>query len=669
MSGELIIQKFILIEKPDLPPDVSKKLVDPIDNKVTAVDMDQVKQFQSNPRNQPHHTPGYFVFSTAPFNTEDGEAKLIIDLTPTMQDLIQEQIVSEQVAGREKVELPIREVNSSDHPEMRQQNFDAAIGAIAKDLSEAAKYGTPELVIAIHGYNTEQTNVRRWYKKIFQYVNQKPPLKQKKNLVFIGYRWSSERIGFDRDSFVIALNALPIVPLFLLIGGVFSALLCLIWANAGVGQWTTLLPTLLLFLVTAIASIIFSLVLLRIIVYFRDNYRASNFAVLDLVELIRQLDTQLAPTLSVNLSFIGHSMGGFVATNVIRILSDVFEPKAVDKHPSSDIGQGFCLKRLVLASPDIPVLAIAASRANFLAASLRRFDEAYLFSNEGDLALRLAATAANYFSFPARTRDSGYRLGNVTVIPGEKYGIVNLSNLKSYCPANEQIQFQSITQKDTALDFLFVSNVNGGLPNSLAELAKKRHLNSKVDQLTIADLFTYFDCTDYIETANTSDPDFNDFLKENKRYKSFIRKFNQPESSSQALGILSRAVGVRSHPKPRSLKIWDYAQLMGDFVKGRDVHGGYFAAPFSQKLIYQLAFMGFHELLSCYDANSEEAIDQFNQDCSTHWLQVLLSPLHYQSAYVQGEVQDEAQDEKLKENKLKAIKQELIEHISNPDRS
>jgi len=104
---------------------------------------------------------------------------------------------------------------------------------------------------------------------------------------------------------------------------------------------------------------------------------------------------------------------------------------------------------------------------------------------------------------------------------------------------------------------------------------------------------------------------------------------------------------------------------MGDFVKGRDVHGGYFAAPFSQKLIYQLAFMGFHELLSCYDANPEEAIGQFNQDCRTHWLQVLLSPLHYQSAYVQGETQNE----KLKENKLKAVKQELIEHISNPDRS
>jgi hypothetical protein len=50
-------------------------------------------------------------------------------------------------------------------------------------------------------------------------------------------------------------------------------------------------------------------------------------------------------------------------------------------------------------------------------------------------------------------------------------------------------------------------------------------------------------------------------------------------------------------------------------------------------------------LLSCYDGDSEEAIGQFNQDCSTHWLQVLLSPLHYQSAYVQGEVQDEAQDE------------------------
>jgi hypothetical protein len=41
--------------------------------------------------------------------------------------------------------------------------------------------------------------------------------------------------------------------------------------------------------------------------------------------------------------------------------------------------------------------------------------EVHVFTNEGDLALRLASTAANYFSFPARSRLSGYRLGNLTL--------------------------------------------------------------------------------------------------------------------------------------------------------------------------------------------------------------------------------------------------------------
>lgn len=41
--------------------------------------------------------------------------------------------------------------------------------------------------------------------------------------------------------------------------------------------------------------------------------------------------------------------------------------------------------------------------------------EVHVFTNEADLALRLASTAANFISFPARTGFSGYRLGNLTV--------------------------------------------------------------------------------------------------------------------------------------------------------------------------------------------------------------------------------------------------------------
>jgi hypothetical protein len=59
--------------------------------------------------------------------------------------------------------------------------------------------------------------------------------------------------------------------------------------------------------------------------------------------------------------------------------------------------------RFVLASPDISAEALLSNRANFLASSLRRFREAYLFSNEGDEVLRQISTTANYFSFPTKS--------------------------------------------------------------------------------------------------------------------------------------------------------------------------------------------------------------------------------------------------------------------------
>ncbi|NJL46158.1 MAG: hypothetical protein HC922_11540 [Leptolyngbyaceae cyanobacterium SM2_3_12] len=104
-----------------------------------------------------------------------------------------------------------------------------------------------------------------------------------------------------------------------------------------------------------------------------------------------------------------------MVTNVIRILSDVFDSRSIEHQPTSDVGDVYCLERLVLASPDIPVLTIISNRANFLASSLRRFSESYLFCSEGDIALRIASTAANYIAFPSRTQSRGYRLGNVAL--------------------------------------------------------------------------------------------------------------------------------------------------------------------------------------------------------------------------------------------------------------
>src|SRR5258708_19850754 len=63
--------------------------------------------------------------------------------------------------------------------------------------------------------------------------------------------------------------------------------------------------------------------------------------------------------------------------------------------------------RFVLASPDTPAEALLSSRGNFLASALSRFEEAYLFSNEGDEGLRQISTLANYFVFPTNSRNHG----------------------------------------------------------------------------------------------------------------------------------------------------------------------------------------------------------------------------------------------------------------------
>ncbi|MBD2234900.1 alpha/beta hydrolase [Phormidium tenue] len=678
----LSIQKFIFAEKITLSEEDQKRLVTPIDNEVTAVDIDQVTKFvdflsnnQANYQSSSANTSGYFVFSTAPFNTEDGEADIVVDRTPALEASVIASVLQQFTTGN-SLKLPIREQTI----EERTANLNLAIKQIADDLHERRKNLDipPELMIAIHGYSTEQTGVRRWYKQIYKYVNQEAILKDRENLVFVGYRWSSESVRFSLQQLRMAIKALPILPRIVAGVGTGLTILWIVLLVRILSQTIDLFIALALLLSVFLVAIIFSLVVLRVIVYFRDAFRATNFGVPDLIEFLRLLDLELQTQAEkeypdetsrndrlkpIKLSFLAHSMGAFVVTNVIRILSDVFDPAAVNKEPSSKIGKIFCLSRLVLASPDIPVLALAASRSNYLASSLRRFDEAYLFSNEGDLALRLASTTANYFSYPSNTRESGYRLGNASIIPG-RFGIINLQNLQRYCHTNGDNLFGTVNaqgstgnSKDTALHLLFTTNLGGGTPGSLAQLAEERGLNADVDDFTIADLFTFFDCTDYVETSNN--PAFYAFVSErksaNKNYaKNFVKQIKKFDL--KVVGILSRAVGmIGKNPKQRSLNFFDYAGLLFDFLKGRDVHGGYFHAPFSKDLIYQLAFIGFKPMLEWCDSksspitNSQTTIAVFDQKCQECGIQVILSPLRY-SVDIQGK-------------NLQAAKKELIQRI------
>jgi hypothetical protein len=311
------------------------------------------------------------------------------------------------------------------------------------------------IVIDIHGFNTP---LKVFEKDTYDLLEQKFQADSSGQIfddfvIFINFSWPSEAVFTSQ--WLDWARAMPLLLQILLIGAIL--LVALSW------------PSLLYSLGLILGSLVFCLVAQRWIVYFRDRDRAANFGVFDAVELVRWLHVILQEILheqatpsaettdylrrnpiffgTVNLSFIAHSMGCFVTTQMIRILSDVFDSSAIQRwrNHSSDgpfggsetefppsaeemaelkrIGNFFTLKSLVLASPDIPIWAMTTGRSNFLRACLRRFEAAYLFTNNADMVLRLASTLANYFIFPSASRLGGYRLGNLTIIRHRTYGV------------------------------------------------------------------------------------------------------------------------------------------------------------------------------------------------------------------------------------------------------
>src|SRR6202023_3168306 len=67
--------------------------------------------------------------------------------------------------------------------------------------------------------------------------------------------------------------------------------------------------------------------------------------------------------------------------------------------------------------------SLLAGPGNFFGPALSAFDEAYLFSNEGDEVLRQISTLANYFTFPTMSNNHGFRLGNVEILSSD-FGLI-----------------------------------------------------------------------------------------------------------------------------------------------------------------------------------------------------------------------------------------------------
>jgi len=79
----------------------------------------------------------------------------------------------------------------------------------------------------------------------------------------------------------------------------------------------------------------------------------------------------------------------------------------------------------VLASPDFRPRPVVEPREFFWRRRCSRFEEAYLFSNEGDEVLRQISTLANYFVFPTKSRNHGFRLGNVEIL-SRNFGLIDV---------------------------------------------------------------------------------------------------------------------------------------------------------------------------------------------------------------------------------------------------
>jgi putative serine esterase DUF676 len=517
------------------------------------------------------NTPIYFIESTAPDNVDD---------TEDVDD-----------AGQE---IP---------PELREEleyieHSDDAVTAIAEVLANATD---SNLVVMVHGFNNPEPDVLRMYTGAAKAVNEDGAISERNGLVCVGYRWPSEKMG---TPFWASWSALPTFPTWVLYTGaafVLVSLLLFYLARSGSEGLLEFFAHLAIVFGWVLAGLILMTVLLRAIVYFRDNYRASNYGVNDLIQIIRAIDHEVVkqrglkglkeePDQRVQLSFIGHSMGGFIVTNAIRTLSDVFQTKVealshygvsapLPAREIKKIGKAFELRRFVLASPDIPAETLLSNRGNFLAAALSRFDEAFLFSNEGDEVLRQISTLANYFVFPTKSRNNGFRLGNVEILksnyglikpgPGEFLNLLRIGNLTLQ-------QLYDQLEKD--------------------EASRQKLDGTKPGQPRLPGVFTYFDCTDYVEL----------------------------DSSGNKQGLLTFALCAKRTDPVAKLRWYSHLHLLFAYVfhhQKPNVHGGYFQGALSQQLIYRLACLGYGATVAAYGGEASLA-----RACEEKQIRVLVSP-------------------------------------------
>ncbi|MGK7878758.1 MAG: alpha/beta hydrolase [Crocosphaera sp.] len=336
---------------------------------------------------------------------------------------------------------------------------------------------------------------------------------------------------------------------------------------------------------------------LRVTNYFRDKYRAMFFGVADLVDLIENLDSQLKR--DVKLSFIAHSMGAFVTTHTIRTLYNAFGNGQTNNYKNTNtgtrIGDHFLLGRLVLVAPDISIQAIFPGKSNVLGTAIDKCEEAYLFSNQGDMILRVFSMISNYFRFPAKSTERGFRLGNIIVYDEKQ---------RNQC-------YQTLNLDGKMDKTKFLSNLHivcRGERKSLFELLGSPKF--KPTDSLITTQVSYFDCTDSRDHIRNNNDNNNNW--------------------SEPKPILSRA---KNHQIIRVMQCLELLRqwLFNNHDSKIDIHGGYFNGKFCQTLIYGLACLGLDDVKAFWkefykqDKYFQNSANNLLEECQRRHIQVLLS--------------------------------------------
>jgi pimeloyl-ACP methyl ester carboxylesterase len=292
------------------------------------------------------------------------------------------------------------------------------------------------LTLRTHGYSNPAKSFYQSFNNEANALNQPQPITKARTLqddhLYIGYHWPSEQPIFSAGLWLDYRHNLGILLKFLVVLGSLSGVVGLILYGLlrliTAVQWYWIIPT------TFVLWLLVFL-LLRIVVYQRDRYRAVHYGAPDLAEFFWRLDQALvdlagqpAPPDSskqpqqMMVNLVGHSMGGLLLVNLLRILSErgrdeqgTLKPDSElspGNDPIDEIGRYLVLDKLILASPDIPLEFLREGRNNYVRSAMRRCRRIYLMSSDRDIVLRYLSTIGNWFTEPSMQM-AGERLGNI----------------------------------------------------------------------------------------------------------------------------------------------------------------------------------------------------------------------------------------------------------------